>query len=269
MLYFFLRLDYFIGGRDGQYFIYLLSLKTFCHTPFAMSKQKLMPVIDKYKFSVFLIAAYFLITFKSDAQTLKDPLKKKFFIQLSSGYARASGEDIKLAFSGGTFIDGNIGINLLHRKVYVQPGLSFTFLRNSLSTSVTDQITFFGYGSSLTYFHPLDSLKKMKIYATAGFHYTTGIDKLFPSGKFIGDGLEIEKHNGITWSAGAGFMLGGFFIEICYDYFRPSCRFNDYLFIPYEEYNEGIYEIYKLVPPQKLNLDVMRIKIGYTFGSSL
>jgi hypothetical protein len=232
-----------------------------------MPKQKPICVIDRYKFSIFLVAVYFL--FKSGAQVQKDPLKKDFFIQLSSGYAIASGEDIKLAFSGGTFIDGNIGINLLHRKLYLQPGLSFTILRNNIDNAVTDQITFFGYGSSLTYFHPLDSLKKMKIYGTAGFHYTTGLDKFFPSGRYIGKGVDIEKHKGMTWSAGAGFMLGGFFIEICYDYFRPSCNFNDDLFEPYEGYNKGIYEIYKIVPPEKLNLDLMRIKIGYMFGSNL
>jgi hypothetical protein len=150
-----------------------------------ISKKKPICVIDRHKFLIFLIAV-FVITFKSGAQVLKDPLKKDFFIQLSTGYAKAAGEDVKIAFSAGTFIDGNIGINLLHRKLYLQPGLSFTVLQNNVTTSVTDQITFFGWGSSISYFHPLDSLKKKKIYLTAGFHYTKGLDKLFPSGSFTG-----------------------------------------------------------------------------------
>jgi hypothetical protein len=73
----------------------------------------------------------------------------------------------------------------------------------------------------------------------------------------------------MTYSAGAGFMLGGFFIEICYDYFRPSCSFNSELFDSFNEYNQGIYEIYRIESPEKLNLDLIRIKIGYVFGMSL
>jgi hypothetical protein len=233
-----------------------------------MPKQKPIGVFDRYKFSIVLVTVYFLIIFKSGAQVLRDPLKKDFFIQLSSGYAIASGKDIKLAFSGGTFIDGSIGINLLHRKLYLQPGLSFTILQNKTNT-YDDQITFFRYGSSLTYFHALDSLKKIKIYGRAGFHYTTGLDRIFQPGGYLGEGVDIEKHKGMTYSAGAGCMLGGFFIEICYDYFRPSCDFNDDLFEHLEEYNKGIYEIYEIVPPEKLNLDLMRIKIGYMLGSRL